>query len=90
MAQCACVIASAAYNFRVVSVHSQDRVKCDTEQLDGIAKRDHVHRPCDVNAAGRRYLISLGLSPEQNCLRLGWVEKQPVLKEPASDVFNTL
>jgi len=34
-------------------------------------------------------LISL-LSPEQNCLRLGWVEKQPVLKEPASDVFNTL
>ena len=40
------------------------------------------HRPCDVDAARRRYLISLGLSPEQNCLRLGWAEKQSVLKEP--------
>ena len=60
----------------------------NTEQLDGVAKRDH--RPCDVNAARGRYLISLGLSPEQNCLRLGWVEKQPVLKEPASDVTTLL
>jgi len=82
------VIAAAAYDFRDVSVHSQNRVKCNTEQLDGVMKQDH--RPCDVNAARRWYLISLGLSPKQNCLRLGWVEKQPVLKEPASDVFNTL
>jgi len=55
VAQCACMIAAAAYDFRDVSVHSQDRVKCDTEQLDGVAKRDH--RPCDVNAARRRIYV---------------------------------
>ena len=54
-AQCACVIAAAAYDFRDVSVHSQDWVKCDTEQLDVVAKRDH--RPCDVNAARRRIYV---------------------------------
>jgi len=50
---------------------------CDTKQLDSVTERHYC--PCDINAACRRNLVALDLGAKQNRVRLGRVEKQPVL-----------